>query len=211
MIRVLIIDDHAIIREGLKLMLSETHDIAAVDEAANGEQGLDKVLKNDYDVILLDITMPGRGGIDALKDIHNVKPDIPILILSMHPEEQYALRVLKAGGSGYLTKQRAPQEVIDAIRKVVSGGKYISDSLTEELVREIGTDSEKPLIKKLSDREFQVFEMIASGKTVGKIAEELSLSVKTISTYRARILEKMNMKSNAELTFYAVSNKLVYF
>ncbi len=211
MIRVLIIDDHAIIREGLKLMLSETHDIAAVDEAANGEQGLDKVLKNDYDVILLDITMPGRGGIDTLKDIHNVKPDIPILILSMHPEEQYALRVLKAGGSGYLTKQRAPQEVIDAIRKVVSGGKYISDSLTEELVREIGTDSEKPLIKRLSDREFQVFEMIASGKTVGKIAEELSLSVKTISTYRARILEKMNMKSNAELTFYAVSNKLVYF
>ncbi len=211
MIRVLIIDDHAIIREGLKLMLSETHDIAAVDEAANGEQGLDKVLKNDYDVILLDITMPGRGGIDALKDIHNVKPDIPILILSMHPEEQYALRVLKAGGSGYLTKQCAPQEVIDAIRKVVSGGKYISDSLTEELVREIGTDSEKPLIKRLSDREFQVFEMIASGKTVGKIAEELSLSVKTISTYRARILEKMNMKSNAELTFYAVSNKLVYF
>ena len=211
MIRVLIIDDHAIIREGLKLMLSETHDIAAVDEAANGDQGLDKVLKNDYDVILLDITMPGRGGIDALKDIHNVKPDIPILILSMHPEEQYALRVLKAGGSGYLTKQCAPQEVIDAIRKVVSGGKYISDSLTEELVREIGTDSEKPLIKRLSDREFQVFEMIASGKTVGKIAEELSLSVKTISTYRARILEKMNMKSNAELTFYAVSNKLVYF
>ena len=211
MIRVLIIDDHAIIREGLKLMLSETHDIAAVDEAANGEQGLDKVLKNDYDVILLDITMPGRGGIDALKDIHNVKPDIPILILSMHPEEQYALRVLKAGGSGYLTKQCAPQEVIDAIRKVVSGGKYISDSLTEELVREIGTESEKPLIRRLSDREFQVFEMIASGKTVGKIAEELSLSVKTISTYRARILEKMNMKSNAELTFYAVSNKLVYF
>ncbi len=211
MIRVLIIDDHAIIREGLKLMLSETHDIAAVDEAANGEQGLDKVLKNDYDVILLDITMPGRGGIDTLKDIHNVKPDIPTLILSMHPEEQYALRVLKAGGSGYLTKQRAPQEVIDAIRKVVSGGKYISDSLTEELVREIGTDSEKPLIKRLSDREFQVFEMIASGKTVGKIAEELSLSVKTISTYRARILEKMNMKSNAELIFYAVSNKLVYF
>lgn len=190
MIKILIADDHAIVRKGLKQILSETYDMVVANEAANGRQCLELVGKNDLDLVLLDIAMPGRGGIDILKDLKHEKPKLPILMLSMYPEEQYAVRALKAGASGYLTKESAPEELIAAIRKVSQGGKYVSSSLAEKLAVYLETDSEKPVHEMLSDREYQAMLMIASGKTVKQIADKLSLSVKTISTYRARILKK---------------------
>ena len=209
MIKILIADDHVIVREGLKQIVAETSDMVVSDEAGSGHEVLNKVLKNDYDVLVLDITMPGRGGLDVLKQIKSQKPELPVLVLSVHPEEQYAVRTLKAGASGYLTKESAPDELIAAIRKVSVGKKYVSPSLAEKLVFELEIDTEKPLHEALSDREYQVMCMIASGKTVKEIAEELFLSVKTISTYRSRILEKMKMKNNAELTYYAIKHGLV--
>jgi DNA-binding NarL/FixJ family response regulator len=193
----------------LKQILAETPDMVVVDEASNGHEVLTKVMKHDYSVILLDISMPGKSGLDVLKELKNERPKLPVLILSMYPEEQYAVRVLRAGASGYLTKEGAPEELIYAIRKVVQGKKYVSASLAEKLVFDLDGDSQKPLHESLSDREFQVLCMIASGKTVSDISEELALSVKTISTYRTRLLEKMKMKNNAELTHYAVQNRLV--
>lgn len=210
MLKILIADDHSIVRKGLKQILSETPDMVVTDEAACGEEALDKALKNDYDVIVLDISMPGRGGLDVLKQIRTHKPKQPVLVLSMYPEEQYALRVLKAGAAGYLTKESAPDELITAIQKVSKGMKYISSHLAEEIAVSMDFDAEKPAQEKLSDREFQVMCMIASGKTISEIGDELALSVKTISTYRTRILEKMRMKSNAELTHYAIRNQLIY-
>ncbi len=165
--------------------------------------------KNDYDVILLDISMPGRSGLDVLKELKGQKPKLSVLVLSIHPEEQYAVRVLKAGASGYLTKESAQDELISAIQKVSTGRKYISASLAERLALDLEMDAERPLHESLSDREYQVMCMIASGKTVKKIAEELFLSVKTVSTYRARLLDKMRMKSNAELIHYAIKCRLV--
>jgi two-component system invasion response regulator UvrY len=209
MIKILIADDHAIVRRGLKQILAETPDMIVVDEASNGHEVLTKVMQHDYSVILLDISMPGKSGLDVLKELKNERPKLPVLILSMYPEEQYAVRVLRAGASGYLTKEGAPEELIYAIRKVVQGKKYVSASLAEKLVFDLDGDSQKPLHESLSDREFQVLCMIASGKTVSDISEELALSVKTISTYRTRLLEKMKMKNNAELTHYAVQNHLV--
>jgi DNA-binding NarL/FixJ family response regulator len=209
MIKILIADDHAIVRRGLKQILAETPDMTVIDEASNGHEVLTKVLKHDYSVVLLDISMPGKSGLDVLKELKNERPKLPVLILSMYPEEQYAVRVLRAGASGYLTKEGAPEELIYAIRKVVQGKKYVSASLAEKLVFDLDGDSQKPLHESLSDREFQVLCMIASGKTVSDISEELALSVKTISTYRTRLLEKMKMKNNAELTHYAVQNHLV--
>jgi DNA-binding NarL/FixJ family response regulator len=213
MIRILIADDHTddhtIVREGLKQIISETPDMTVADEAIDGHEVLNKALKNDYDVVVLDITMPGINGLDVLKQIKSQKPELPVLILSVHPEEQYAVRVFRAGASGYLTKESAPDELIAAIRKVSVGKKYVSPSLAEKLALELEIDHEKPIHETLSDREYQVMCMIASGKTVKEIAEEFFLSVKTISTYRARILEKMNMKNNAELTYYAVKHGLV--
>jgi DNA-binding NarL/FixJ family response regulator len=209
MIKILIADDHSIVREGLKQILAETSDMKVVDEAINGQEVLDKVLKNDYDLIVLDISMPGRDGLDILKQLKSDRPKLPVLVLSMYPEEQYALRVLRAGASGYLTKESAPEELIKAIKKVSTGKKYISPSFAEKIAYIVDINTEKPPHETLSDREHQVMCMIASGKTVKEIADELVLSIKTISTYRTRILEKMGMKNNAELTYYAIKNRLV--
>jgi len=207
--KILIADDHTIVREGLKQIVAETSDMVVADEASTGHEVLNKALKNDYDVVVLDITMPGINGLDVLKQIKAQKPKLPILVLSVHPEEQYAVRVLRAGASGYLTKESAPDELITAIRKVSVGKKYVSPSLAEKLAFDLEIDHEKPLHETLSDREYQVMCMITSGRTVKDIAEELFLSEKTISTYRARILEKMKMKSNIELTHYAIKHGLV--
>lgn len=209
MIRILVVEDHTIVRKGLKQILEESPDIGLVDEARNGKEGIEKIRKNDYDIVLLDISLPGRGGLDVLKQFKIIKPELPVLILSMYPEEQYAVRSLRAKASGYLTKESAPDELINAIRMVVDGRKYITSSLAEKLAFEIEVDKDKLPHEMLSDREYQVVCMIASGKRVKEIAESLSLSVKTISTYRSRILRKMNMKSNAQLIHYAIKNKLI--
>jgi len=209
MIKALIADDHTVVREGLKQVISGTDDIVVAYEASTGGEALSEALKNDYDVLLLDITMPGGNMIDILKQLKLSKPEQKILILTMHPEEQYAIRALKAGASGYLTKDSTPDELIRAIRKVSQGGKYVSSELAEKLASVIGIDYEGPPHEQLSDREYQILCLIASGKTVTQISEELSLSVKTVSTYRGRILKKMNLKTNAELIYYAVKNELV--
>jgi DNA-binding NarL/FixJ family response regulator len=209
MIKVLIADDHAVVRQGLRQILTETPDMNVAGEAANGIEALERARDDEYDVLVLDITMPGRSGFDILKELHADQPKLPILILSMHAEEQFAVRLLKAGASGYLNKESAPDELVKAIRKVVGGGRYVSPALAEKLAFEIDSDSDRLLHESLSDREFQVMRMMASGKTVKEIATELSLSVKTISTYRARILDKMNLRTNAELIHYAIQNQLV--
>jgi len=209
MIRIMIADDHAIVREGLKQILAETSDMVVAGEAANGQEVLEQTRKDDWDLVLLDIAMPGRGGIDILKQLRSEKPELPVLVLSMYPEEQYAVRALKAGAAGYLTKASAPDELIVAIRKVSQGGRYVSSSLAEKLAVYLGKDAEKPPHELLSDREYQVMVMIASGKTVKQIADELSLSVKTISTHRVRTLRKLGMNNNAEITYYAVKHGLV--
>jgi DNA-binding NarL/FixJ family response regulator len=209
MIKILIADDHPIVRQGFKQVLSETADLVVADEAGNGQEVLALVARKDYDVILLDISMPGKNGLEVLKELRITNTKIPVLILSIYPEEQYAIRALKAGASGYLTKASAPEELISAIRKVSRGGKYISSSLAEKIAYELDGDAEKAPHDTLSDREYQILLMIASGKTVSDIADEMCLSVKTVSTYRSRILDKMKMKNNAELTTYAIRNKLV--
>ena len=208
-IKILLADDHTIVREGLKQILAETPDMVVIDEARNGQEVLDKIAQNDHDVVLLDISMPGRSGLDVLKQIKTEKPRMAVLVLSMYSEEQYALRALKAGASGYLTKESAPDRLIEAIRKVSEGRKYISPSVAEKLALNLEFSEERPPHETLSDREYQVMCMIASGKTVKEIAADLALSVKTISTYRTRILEKMGLRNNAALTHYAVQNRLV--
>ena len=208
MLNILIADDHPIVRRGLKQILAETPQMAVVDEASNGMEVLSKVRQRDYDVVLLDISMPGMNGLDTLKELMTQRPDLPVLILSIHPEEQYALRVLRAGASGYLTKDSASDELVAAIQQVSSGRKYISPSLADRLAHNLQTNVELAVHEALSDREYHVMCLIASGKTVKDIAEALSLSVKTISTYRSRILAKMGMNSNAELIRYAVQHEL---
>lgn len=209
MIRILVADDHAVVRQGVKQILADVQDMTVKDEAQNGSETLKKVAENEYDVVLLDISMPGRSGLEVLEDIKTQHPKLAVLILSMHPEEQYAVRALRAGASGYLTKASAPQELIGAIRKVAGGGKYVTSSLAEKLADELEIDMEKLPHERLSNREHQVMLMIAEGKSVSDIADELCLSVKTISTYRTRVMSKMGMKKNAELTLYAVHNKLI--
>ena len=209
MLKILIADDHAIVRQGLKQIVTETRDMIVAGEASNGQELLDKIKENDYDVVVLDITMPGRNGMDVLRQLRSERPGLSVLMLIIHPEEQYALRALRAGASGYLTKESAPDELVVAIRKVSRGGKYISSSLAEKLAFELEIGREQAPHETLSDREYRVMCMIASGKTVMAIAQELMLSEKTISTYRSRILEKMSMKNNAELTYYAIKNQLV--
>lgn len=208
-IRILIADDHPIVREGFKQVLSETTDMVVADEAGNGQEVLNLLRNNTYDVILLDISMPGRSGLEILKEVRSDYPKLPVLIVSIYPEEQYAVRAFRAGASGYLTKASAPHELIAAIRKISKGGRYISSSLAEKLTYYLDIDAVKPPHELLSDREYQVMLLIASGKTVTEIGRELCLSVKTISTYRTHILEKMKMKNNAEITLYAVQNHLV--
>jgi len=207
--RILIADDHAVVRHGLKQILADEFKRAEFGEARNGQEVLNRVWKERWDVIVLDITMPGRGGLEVLKEIKKSRPKVPVLVLSMHPEDQFAVRVLKAGASGYMTKETAPEELVGAIRKVVAGGRHISPSLGEIMAAYLTVKTDKPPHELLSNREFQVLRQIASGKTVSEIARELSLSVRTVSTYRTRILEKMGLKTNAELTHYAFQNQLV--
>ena len=209
MIKVLIADDHPIVRQGLRQILSDTADMVVAGEAVNGQETLAQVRAGGWDALVLDITMPDRSGFDILKELKCEQPHLPVLVLSMHAEEQFALRVLKAGAAGYLTKENAPEELVKAIRKVVSGGKYISPGLAETLAFNLDPASGWPRHETLSDREFQVMQLLASGKTVAEIAKALSLSAKTVSTYRARLLEKMNLKTNAELIRYAIENRLI--
>jgi DNA-binding NarL/FixJ family response regulator len=207
--RILIVDDHTVVRRGLKEILVEEFPHAEFGEAEDGPQTLRLIMKQKWDVVVLDITMPGMSGLDVLKNIKNVRPNLPILILSMHPEDQYAMRSLKAGASGYLTKETASEELVKAVKKVRAGGRYISDSLGEALAFRAANGYEGPLHEKLSDREHQVLLMLGSGKTVSEIAEELSLSKQAVSTYRRRILDKMAMKTNADIIRYVMENGLV--
>jgi two-component system invasion response regulator UvrY len=209
MIKVCVVDDHAVVREGLKRIIAENPGMAVTAEAGDGHEALKVIKEEPCDVVLLDITMPSKSGLDVLKQLHAESPRLPVLVLSMHAEDQYAVRVLRAGAAGYLTKESAPAKLVQAIRKVVRGGKYVSSTLAEKLVYDLDGDTTKAAHEILSDREYQVLCMIASGKTVTEIGEELALSVKTISTYRVRILEKLNMKNNAELTRYAIKEGLV--
>ena len=209
MLKILIADDHPIVREGLKQILADEPDMEIVGEAGNGQGVVDFMWHNECDVVLLDISMPGRGGLDVIKELKQERPKLAILILSMHPEDQFAVRALRAGASGYLTKASASDELVKAVRKVSVGGKYISPSTAEMLADQIDQNGSTLPHERLSDREYQVMLMLASGKTVKEIADELCLSVKTISTYRSRILEKTKVKNNAQLTIYAVKHHLL--
>ncbi|HEV8259217.1 MAG TPA: response regulator transcription factor [Burkholderiales bacterium] len=210
MLRVLIADDHAITREGLKRILTDYPKPLHVGNAANAAQTLSMVRKNEWDLVLLDISLPDKSGLDVLKSIKKDRPALPVLVLSMYPVDQYALRVLKAGGSGYLTKESAPEQLLAAVRKVFEGGRFITPELAEHMARELAGGTPMLPHEGLSDREFEVLRLIASGRTPTEIAAHLSLSVKTISTYRTRLLHKMGMRHNAELTHYAISNRLVF-
>jgi len=209
MIKILIADDHAIVRAGLKQILEGTSDLMVAGEVASGREVLELIRQEEFNVLVLDISLHGKSGLDVLKNVKSENPQLPVLVLSMHPEEQYAVRVLKAGASGYLTKESAPDELIAAIRKVARGGKYITASLAERLAFELEHNASQPIHASLSDREYSVMCLLASGKTVTAIAEELCLSPKTISTYRARILEKLRLKTNAEVMRYAMQHGLI--
>jgi two-component system, NarL family, invasion response regulator UvrY len=208
-IRVLIADDHPIVRGGLKELLVRHLEGAVCGEAENARQVLAQVERQPWDVLILDITMPGRSGLDILSDLKLLQPKLPVLVLSAHPEDQYAKRVLKAGAQGYLKKESAPEELIQAVRKLLAGSRYVSPTLAEQLARDLHESTDRPVHETLSAREFEILVMIGSGKTVSQIAEELHLSVTTVSTYRARILEKMKMATTAELMRYAFRHHLV--
>ena len=207
--KILMADDHAVVRKGLVQILNEASDIAEVDEAETGEQVLDMVRERDYDVLVLDLNMPGMSGFQVLSHLKSTRPELPVLVLSMHSEEQYGVRVLRAGASGYIAKGTAPEELLDAIRKVAGGAKYISSRLAERLLNALDDPDSGPPHERLSDREFQVFRLLSEGLSATEIADKLNLSVKTISTYRSRVLEKMNMSSTAELVQYAVKNGII--
>ena len=206
---ILLADDHSIVRRGLKEILLEEFPDANFQEASDGQELIRKMRADKFDVIISDVSMPGKNGLEALKVIKSEAPTIPVLVLSIHPEELYAIRVLKAGASGYLTKESAPEELVKAVRMVMMGRKYITPSLAEKMASNLDSDFSKLPHELLSDSELDVLKLIAGGKTVSEIAVDLSLSVNTISTYRSRVLEKMNLKSNSELTFYAISNNLL--
>lgn len=209
MMRILIADDHAVVRRGIREILAGELGKTAFVEAQNAREVLDYARKQDWEVIILDISMPGRSGIDILNELRQLRPRSRVLVLSMHPEEQFARRALRAGAAGYLTKDGVSEELVKAVRKVLTGGRYVSPSLAERLAIELGKPSDKPAHERLSDREFQILQLLASGKTVSEIARDLSLSIKTVSTYRSRLLLKMEMKNNAELIRYAIQNHLV--
>jgi len=209
MIKIFVADDHAIVRRGLKQIISETHDMRVTAEAERGDDLLSKVFQEHYDLVLLDISMPGTNGLEVLKQLKRKRPRLPVLMLSIYPEEQYAMRALKAGASGYLTKESAPEELIAAIRKISKGGKYVSPALAEKIISQLDTPDGKPLHATLSNREYQVMCMFASGKKVKEIADALALSIQTISTYRTRILDKMRLNGIGDLIRYAVKHRLV--
>ncbi len=208
-IRVLIADDHAIVRQGLRQILSETDDLLVAGEAGDGVDAMHLARAQPWDVVLLDVSMPNRNGIDTLKMLKKEFPRLPVLILSMHPEEQYAVRALKSGASGYVTKQSAPEQLVTAIRQVASGHKYVSPSLAMKLADVIAENNDRPAHETLSDREYQILCLIATGRPLTQIAEELNISVKTVSEYRKRMLDKMKMESNAELIHYGLKHGLV--
>jgi len=209
MIRIVIADDHTIVREGLKQLLGSAGDLQVVAEAADGHQALERVRSEDFDVLLLDMSMPGRSGIELIKQVHSEKPRVRILVLSMHEEQQYAVRAIRAGASGYLTKESASAQLVAAIRKVASGGAFISAEVAQQLALGAMPGAQGMPHESLSDREFQVFKMLAEGKSVSDIAERLTLSVKTVSTHKANVLEKMGMGTSAELVRYALTHKLL--
>jgi len=209
MIKVFVSDDHTIVRQGLKQIVADIDDIEVVGEAGSGRETLGLLSKQDCDIVLLDITMPDKSGIEILKDLKKLRPELKVLMLTMHPEEQYAIRALRAGAYGYLTKESAPDELVSAIRKVVSGSRYISEALAIKLADQLVTPAEEPLHQRLSDREFQIMLMIASGKKLNEIVNTLFLAKTTISTYRHRVLQKMEMSSNAEIARYATENRLL--
>jgi DNA-binding NarL/FixJ family response regulator len=207
-IRVLIADDHAILRRGLKEILMRDLKGVVCGEAKDADEALSQVRDAAWDLLILDITMPGRSGLDALRDLKLTRPKLPVLVLSMHPEDQYAKRILKAGAVGYMNKESAPEELVKAVRKVLAGGMYVSAALAEILAADLSEDSGRPIHETLSDREFEILRMIGAGKAVSQIAEELHLGVTTVSTYRARILVKMNMATTIELMHYALHHHL---
>ncbi len=207
--RILIADDHAVVRQGLRQILARVFKGASFGEAANSQEALERVWKEHWNIVILDLTMPGRSGLEVLKEIKRAHPSLPVLILSMHPEDQFAVRLLKAGAAGYMTKESAPEELVGAVRKAIAGGRYISQGLAEKMASLLVNDVQVAPHETLSDREFLILSLIASGKSVSIIARELSLSVKTISTYRSRLLEKMGMSNNAQLVHYAFQHKLV--
>lgn len=209
MIRILIADDHSVVRKGLRQILMEGFPSSVIEEVGDAEEMVSKVIHANWDVIISDLSMPGRSGLEALQQIKQINPKIPVLILSIHPEEQYAIRVLKAGAAGYLSKDMAPEELVKAVEKVMLGKKYITASIAEKLASMFDQDGDKKPHENLSDREFIVLKMLAKGKTVSEIAESLFLSVTTVSTYRSRIMTKMNLKNNADLTLYCIENKLI--
>jgi DNA-binding NarL/FixJ family response regulator len=209
MLRILIADDHTVVRRGLKQILLEEFPSALIDEATDADTLLKKTFKEEWDVVISDLSMPGRSGLEALQQIKLHNPKLPVLILSVHAEEHYAVRVLKAGASGYLNKESAPDELISAVHRLLLGKKYITPTIAEQLASGLDKDSGKPQHEYLSDREFEVLKLLASGKSVSEIAEQMSLSVTTVSTYRARILAKMHLKTNADLTLYAIEHKLL--
>jgi DNA-binding NarL/FixJ family response regulator len=208
-IRVLIADDHAVVRRGVRQILEETSDIEVTGEAASASELWPQVREGRCDAIVLDVNLPGRSGLELLSDIKRERPELPVLILTVHSEEQYAVRALKAGASGFLTKESAPDKLVDAVRKIAEGRRFITPEVAEKLASSVARGDQGPLHETLSDREFQILKMIGSGKTVSQIGRELALSVKTISTHRTRILKKMNLKTNSELTHYAIRNGLV--
>lgn len=209
MIRALVADDHAVVRRGLKDLLGESGDIVVHGEAASGEELIARIHEQTWDVVVLDLNLPDRNGLDLLVELKRLRPELPVLILTICAEEQFAVRALRAGAAGYVTKETAPEELVRAVRKVVGRGRYVSPAVAERLALWVDSGAEKPLHETLSAREFQIFRLLASGRSVSRAADEVSLSVKTVSTYRTRILEKMNLKSNAELTLYAVRNRLI--
>lgn len=209
MTSILVADDHAVVRKGLVQIISGAIDLEVAEEASTGGEVIDKIRASRFDVVVLDLNMPDQSGLDVLKQLKSEFPDLPVLILSVHSENQYAVRVLKAGASGYLTKESAPDQLVAAIRRVADGKRYLSPTAADLLIDVLDGDADQPLHAKLSDREFQVLKLLASGKSVNEIGEMLSLSVKTISTYRSRVMEKMNMGSNAELARYALENDLI--
>jgi two-component system, NarL family, invasion response regulator UvrY len=209
MAHILIVDDHAVVRAGLRQFLLDDPQVTKVDEADSGQSAMEALRRSRYDLLILDINMPGRNGLDILRNVTSAHPDTKVLIVSGYPERQYAVNVLKSGASGYISKESAPEELLKATHTVLGGRRYVSATLAEQLVTDLDIDSDKPIHSKLSEREFQIFCKLASGKAVSDIAHELCLSVKTVSTYRSRVLEKMNFISNADITTYALRNGLM--